>query len=55
VRSDEELMRIKSSLTWRAVVKYRTLRERLLPPQSGGGRLYERVRSTIRRQAVGGD
>jgi hypothetical protein len=55
VRSDEELMHIKSSLTWRAVVKYRTLRERLLPPQSGGGRLYERVRSTIRRQAVGGD
>jgi GT2 family glycosyltransferase len=30
VRSDEELLRIKSSLTWRAVVKYRTLRERLM-------------------------
>src|SRR5262245_42754211 len=55
VRSDEELFRIKSSLTWRAIVKYRTLREWLLPPQSAGGRLYERARSTIRRLVLGGD
>jgi hypothetical protein len=53
-RSDEELFHIKSSLTWRAIVKYRTWRERLLPPQTRRGRLYERTRSAIRRLALGG-
>jgi hypothetical protein len=46
-RSDEELFSIKSSLTWRAVVKYRTLRERLLPPSTRRGKLYERARAVI--------
>jgi hypothetical protein len=53
-RSDEELLRIKSSLTWRAIVKYRTARERLLPSQTRRGRLYERARSAVRRLALGG-
>jgi len=52
-RSDEELFHIKSSLTWRAIVKYRTWRERLLPPRSRRGRLYERARSAIRRLVLG--
>ncbi len=52
-RSDEELFLIKSSLTWRAIVKYRIARERLLPPQTRRGRLYERARSVIRRLVVG--
>ena len=53
-RSDQELFHIKSSLTWRAIVKYRTWRERLLPPQTRRGRLYERTRSAIRRLVLGG-
>jgi hypothetical protein len=53
-RSDEELFRIKSSLTWRAIVKYRIAREWLLPPQTRRGRLYERVRSAIRWLVLGG-
>ena len=52
MRSEEELSRIKSSLTWRAIVKYRTARERLLPPHTRRGRLYDRVRSAIRRLAL---
>ena len=50
-RSDEELSAIKSSLTWRAIVKYRMARERLLPPGTRRGRLYERTRSAVRRLA----
>ena len=53
-RSDEELFHIKSSLTWRAIVTYRTWRERLLPPQTRRGRLYERARSAIQRLVLGG-
>ena len=53
-RSDEELWLIKSSLTWRAIVRYRTARERLLPPETRRGRLYEHGRSAIRRLAGGG-
>ena len=53
-RSDEELWLIKSSLTWRAIVRYRTARERLLPPETRRGRLYEHGRSAIRRLVGGG-
>ena len=53
MRSDEELFHIKSSLTWRAFVKYRTARERLLPPHTRRGRLYARARSPIRQLVLG--
>jgi hypothetical protein len=52
-RSDDELSRIKSSLTWRAIVAYRTARERLLPPHTWRGRLYDSVRSAVRRLGPG--
>jgi hypothetical protein len=46
---EEELSQIKASPAWRAIVTYRTARERVLPPGSGRGRLYERVRLAVRR------
>jgi hypothetical protein len=46
---DDELGQIKSSPVWRAVVKYRTARERALPPGTGRGRAYERVRLAVHR------
>jgi hypothetical protein len=51
---DEELFRIKSSLAWRVILKYRRVREHLLPPQTRRGGFYERARSTIRRFALRG-
>jgi hypothetical protein len=52
-RRDEELGRIKSSLTWRAIVRYRMMRERVLPPRTRRGRLYDRVRAAVARVAQG--
>jgi hypothetical protein len=46
---DDELASIKASPAWRAVVKYRTMRERVLPPATGRGRLYDRVRLAVHR------
>jgi hypothetical protein len=46
---EEELEQIKASPAWRAIVKYRTARERVLPPETGRGRLYERVRLAVHR------
>jgi hypothetical protein len=46
---EEELARIKASPAWRAIVSYRTARERVLPPETGRGRLYERVRLAVHR------
>jgi hypothetical protein len=51
---DDELIRIKSSLAWRAVVRYRVTRDRLLPPETRRGRLYARALSAIVRGAVNG-
>jgi hypothetical protein len=53
MRRDEELSSIKSSPTWRAIVKYRTMRERVLPPRTRRGRLYERMRAAIGRVIEG--
>jgi glucosyl-dolichyl phosphate glucuronosyltransferase len=53
-RSNEELLRIKSSLAWRAIARYRDARERLLPPRTRRGRLYERARFAIGRLVVRG-
>ena len=49
----KELRMIKSSLAWRAIVTYRTMRERVLPPRTRRGRLYERVRAAVARVAQG--
>jgi hypothetical protein len=53
MRRDEELGQIKSSLTWRAIVRYRTMRERVLPPRTRRGRLYDRVRAAVARVTQG--
>jgi hypothetical protein len=53
MRRDEELGQIKSSLTWRAIVTYRTMRERVLPPRTRRGRLYDRVRAAVAYVAQG--
>lgn len=55
MRRDEEIRMIKSSLTWRAIVTYRTMRERVLPPRTRRGRLYERVRAAVERVARGAE
>jgi len=46
---EEEIERIKASPAWRAIVTYRTAREQLLPPATGRGRLYERIRLAVHR------
>ncbi|MCI0545824.1 MAG: hypothetical protein L0027_00900, partial [Candidatus Rokubacteria bacterium] len=48
-RCEDELSRIKSSPAWRAIVRFRTVRERILPPGTGRGRLYDRVRLAAHR------
>ena len=53
MRREEELELITSSLTWRAIVAYRRVRERVLPPPTRRGRMYERVRVAVGRLSRG--
>jgi hypothetical protein len=43
-----QLDRMESSVAWRWIVRARTTRERLLPPGTWRGRLWERLRGAVR-------